>query len=410
MRSAAVKMTLSAFFLILTTMPAFSQVFEYKHIQGAQYRILSVVDEAVYINNALSHRAEILNRISVDVINVNSGGSALHSVVFQVSERIIYDSLQSENSAAASFQWSSEYKSEFERSKLGILTIAPEYFMPVVRNVPTFPGRNLSVGDRWYSEGHEVHDFRESFGIPEPYYIPFNAFYEYLGEREWKGVKYPSFSITYNIESRPQAVRGNLYPIRISGTFNQLVYWDLEAGHEKAYTEEFRLTFTMSNGVRIEFRGTAQAEYIDAETMDRDQMVTDIIEEIDKLDIPNVQVTATDEGISISLENIQFQADTDIMLPGELEKLEVIADILRRYPDRDIIVAGHTALAGTAQERMQLSTDRARSVADFLLSRNVRTPDRVVIRGYGGEQPIADNDTAEGMARNRRVEIILLEN
>jgi len=59
---------------------------------------------------------------------------------------------------------------------------------------------------------------------------------------------------------------------------------------------------------------------------------------------------------------------------------------------------------------MRLSQDRARTVADFLLSRNVRAPDRIVIRGYGAERPIADNRTPEGQQRNRRVEITLLEN
>jgi outer membrane protein OmpA-like peptidoglycan-associated protein len=59
---------------------------------------------------------------------------------------------------------------------------------------------------------------------------------------------------------------------------------------------------------------------------------------------------------------------------------------------------------------MQLSLDRATAVGEYLLSRNVRTADRMVIRGYGAERPIADNSTEEGMRRNRRVEIILLEN
>jgi outer membrane protein OmpA-like peptidoglycan-associated protein len=93
-----------------------------------------------------------------------------------------------------------------------------------------------------------------------------------------------------------------------------------------------------------------------------------------------------------------------------MQKLDRIAEILMNYPNRDILVGGHTALAGTAAGRLQLSVERAASVAEYFLSRNVRTPDRVVIRGYGAEQPIADNRTPEGMARNRRVEITILEN
>jgi outer membrane protein OmpA-like peptidoglycan-associated protein len=59
---------------------------------------------------------------------------------------------------------------------------------------------------------------------------------------------------------------------------------------------------------------------------------------------------------------------------------------------------------------MNLSIERAAAVADYLLSKNVRSADRVVIRGYGAEKPIADNSTQEGMSKNRRVEITILEN
>jgi outer membrane protein OmpA-like peptidoglycan-associated protein len=74
------------------------------------------------------------------------------------------------------------------------------------------------------------------------------------------------------------------------------------------------------------------------------------------------------------------------------------------------MVSGHTALAGTREGRMKLSVERANTVTDYLLSQNVRSADRVVIRGFGAERPISDNLTEEGMRRNRRVEITILEN
>jgi len=400
------------FFICFSLLPikAAGEVFEFKHIPGARYRILSVVDEAVLVNGILSHRAEILNRIAIEVTDVVDG-IGHHKAVFQTSERLIYDfHLPTTQDAVTGFQWSREYESEFERDRFGKLTIEPQYFMPVVRNVPVFPDRSLSVGDRWFEQAHEVHDFRDAFGINEPYRIPFNAFYEYVGEREWKEVSYPAFSVNYNVESRPSPVQGRLYPVRISGTFNQLVYWDHSLGKEAAYEETFRVTFHMSDGNRIEFRGTAYAEIVEAEYMDREQMIADIIEEINRLEIPDIYVTVVDEGISISMENIQFYPDSDRMLPGEQEKLDIIAGILLRYPDRDIQVSGHAALAGSREYLMRLSQDRARAVADYFLSQNVRTADRIVIRGYGAERPIADNSTEEGMRRNRRVEITLLEN
>jgi len=147
---------------------------------------------------------------------------------------------------------------------------------------------------------------------------------------------------------------------------------------------------------------------IEAPPMDREEMFRDIAEEI--ADIPDATVRITDEGIVISLENIQFAPDSAILQPSEWYKLDIIAEILMRFPDRDILVGGHTALAGTAASRLRLSQERAATVADYLIRNNVRSPDRVIIRGFGADQPIADNRTPEGMARNRRVEITILEN
>ncbi len=399
-------------FLLISVFNPFSvqcEIFEYKHIQGARYRILSVVDEAVFINGILSHRAEILNRIAVEVTGVKEGKGE-HKAVFQTSERLVYSS-GGKAQAESGFAWTREYESVFERDKLGYLTIDPKYYMPVVRNVPVFPDRELNVMDKWRAEGYEIHDFRDSFEIQEPYKIPFTANYAYVGQREWKGKSYPAFSISYKIASRPPAVRGRIYPVRIMGDFDQIVYWDHSLGQEIAYEESFRITFEMSDKRKIEYRGTAQAEFIESEEMNKEKLVEEIEKEIDRLKIQDVVVRAVDGGISLTIENIQFYADSAKMLPGEQQKLDRIAAILKRYPDRDIVISGHTALArGTREEHLELSQDRAGAVADYFLANKVRTADRMVIRGYGADKPIADNKTEEGMRKNRRVEITILEN
>jgi len=399
---------ISLFLFIFNVSSMNAEVFEFKHIEGAQYRILSVVDQAVFINGELSHRAETLNRIAVDVTEVKDG-KGLHKATFQSSERLLYDALN-RVPAASGFSWQREYESVFERDKLGRLTIESKYYMPVVRNVPVFPGLDLKPGDTWRAEAYEVHDFRDGFGIEEPYKIPFVAHYEFLGEREWKDVLYPAFSVVYHIASRPPAVRGRIYPTRISGTFTQLVFWDRANGMEKAYKEEFRLTMELSNRMTMEFRGTAEAEFVESESMNKEQLITEITEEIKRLEIPEVNVRAVEEGISLSLEDIRFYADSDRLLPGEQQKLDRIAEILKRYPERDIIVSGHAARWGESEYLLNLSHSRARAVAKYFLDTDVRTADRMVIRGYGAERPIADNSTEDGMRKNRRVEITILEN
>ena len=388
------------------------ELFYYRHRAGDRYRIISTVHQDVFIDRRLSYRAEILNRISVEVVS-EENGVGRHRATVQTSERAAAATgmaFGAPTTAVRSFQFSREYDSEFYRDSRGVMTVGSRYFMPVVRNVPVFPDRELFPGDRWSHEGYAVHDFRENFGIPDPYRIPFVAYYEFLGEREWRGRYLPAFSVTYRVRSDPPPVRGRVWPRRITGGSDQIVFWDTALGQPVAYREEFRYVFELSNGRVFEFRGWAEAEIIESEYMDRERMAREIADDIDRLGIQDVFVRVVDEGITITMEDIQFHADTAIMLPGEREKIDRIAEILLRFPDRDILVGGHTALAGTPEGRLRLSTERAGVVADYLIEMNVRTPDRIVVRGYGASRPLADNETAEGMRRNRRVEITILEN
>ncbi|MDR0558254.1 MAG: OmpA family protein [Treponema sp.] len=405
------KLYLLPVFLCLLSPEIHAETFAYKQKAGDKYRILSTVLEDVYINRTFSHRAEIVNRIAVETTSF-SDGRAHNKAVFQTGERAVLMGRPLENGASAhgGYQWQKDYVSEFERDERGRLVIDKRYFMPVVRDVPVFPDRDLAVGDTWAVDGHETHDFRDSFGIAGPYRIPFTAHYTYLGEKEWKGGQYPAFSVSYRIFLDPEAVGGALYPVRIMGASDQTVYWNREKGREVAYTEHFRMIFELSNGNVIEFRGTAEAELVEAQEMDKERIAAQISRDIEEMDIEGAQVTIVDDGIAITLENIQFQPDSADLLDSEQAKLDKIGAILKKYQDRDILIAGHTAYSGSQSSMVKLSEERAGIVADYLINGGIRTPDRVVTRGYGGTRPIADNSNEAGRIRNRRVEITLLEN
>jgi outer membrane protein OmpA-like peptidoglycan-associated protein len=378
--------------------PLRGETFFYSHQPGDKYRVLSTVWEDVYLDRRLSHSAEILNRVAVRV------DGDQHSGVFLTAERSL--------GAAGErhFSWTREYESQFSRDRFGRMTIEDRYFMPVVRDVPVFPDRDLRPGDTWSAEGHEVHDFRDSFGIAEPYRIPFTAAYTFLGDRSWRGKRLPAFSVSYRIASEPGAAPGRVWPRRILGASDQTVYWDFELGQARGYEENFRMVFELSDGRTVEYRGRAEAEIVEAETMDKDRMAREIAGDLQRLGVAEVSVQAVDEGIRINLGDIQFEADSALLRPEEREKLDVIAGILGRYGDRDILVGGHTALAGTEAGRQRLSRERAGAVADYLIGKAVREPGRILARGYGAERPLEDNNREEGRRRNRRVEITILEN
>jgi len=391
--------------LILYCSPAFSMEFIYKYKTGDKYRVVSKVTMDIFVDRKLSYRAEIVNRIAMEIISV-SGDSSRQSALFQSAETTV--PVGGANAAASTFTWAKDYDAEFEQDRLGRMTIDGQYYMPNVRDVPAFPGRDLEVGETWTADGTEVHDFRDSYGIEKPYTIPFTALYTYLGLRMWKDAEYPAFTVSYRVFLEPAAVPGKVYPRRIQSSSDQTVYWDTDRGQAAAYEEFFRTILDLSDGQTWEYRGRAEAEVVEAPPMDKEDLAKSIAEEI--AEIPDATVRVSDEGIVISLENIQFAADSAVLRQSEFSKLDAIAEILIKYPDRDILVGGHTALAGTAAGRLQLSKERAAAVAEYLIRKKVRTADRVVIRGYGADRPIADNRTQEGMARNRRVEIVILEN
>lgn len=399
------KLALLGLLVLVSTSAAVlgAERFTFRYSRDDKYRYLSTVDEYVYVNRRLVNRVEIVNRIAFSVAEVK-GGSGLLRGSFRTSERPW--------GSTDSYLLTTDYDAEYWRSDRGVYTIADSYYMPVVRNVPVFPDRDLSPGDTWAAPGEERHDFRRAYGIEEPFRIPFTANYTYLGKRDFEGRNLPAFKVQYSIFHRPPPPRSwtSSYPVQVMGSSDQLVYWNPESGQPEYYTENFKIVIELANGVTQEFTGTAEARLIEATLMDRERVEDSVRKEVKRLGIEDATVSRDALGVTISLEDVRFQADSAVLMESEKRKLDKIAEIIKSYPDRDLQITGHTALAGTESARQRLSEERAKAVGDYLASIGLRTPERMVIRGLGATKPVADNATEAGMARNRRVEITILEN
>lgn len=378
------------------------ELFQFRYREGEQYRILSQVDQIVSVNGMYSHRADILNRISVSVKEV-SEGRGFHSVLYQHSSE--------RSTSTGVYEYGEDYSSDYWRDARGRYDISPEEIVPVVIDVPVFPGEPLSVGDTWVHEGEEIHDLFPQFGDAGIVTFPIPVTYEYLGERTYEDAEYPAFSIEYNVFYRPEArPDAPLYATLITGMSDQVMYWDRDFGRPHAYEEDYYFMFQFSDGRSMTFEGSAEAEVVESTPLDRDKVADQIQKDLEELDVPDTDVRADDRGVTITLQNIQFPPDSAFLRDSEKDKLDRIGDILRQYPERDILITGHTALAGTSEGRQQLSEQRAAAVGQYLLETGVRDPSRLLYRGVGAREPIADNATEAGMRRNRRVEITILEN
>jgi outer membrane protein OmpA-like peptidoglycan-associated protein len=108
----------------------------------------------------------------------------------------------------------------------------------------------------------------------------------------------------------------------------------------------------------------------------------------------------------IALHSILFDFDKDTIKPESRPTLAEIAALLQSNPDLRLKIVGHTDNRGTAQYNLDLSRRRAANVAATLSRDFAIAPERLSAEGAGLSQPIASNDTEEGRARNRRVELV----
>ena len=392
--------------------------FEFKFKEGDKSRILSHVNEDVYVNHRFNRHSVILDRISMEVTAASEDGSGTVEGTFMTSAHAV-----TRRGGPSTFVWGEEYESRFNRSKLGVYDISDRYFMPTVRDVPVFPDREISPGERWTAKGHEAHDLRRQFALETPYKVPFEAEYTYLGTvtahpkadaaGEEVTKKLHVINVKYNMYMKtptPSGVVAYLdYPTEMMGYSDELIYWDNETGAIDHYTENFRILMESSYGNLYEFRGTADAEVTSFERVATEEQIADVEEQIKNLGIDDITVKKTDKGLTISIENIQFGGESAVLLNSEKIKLRKIADILKGYPDNDILVSGHTAHYPGGADPQLLSEERAAAVADYLVQLGVKDKFHVFTQGFGDKQPIDTNATAEGRAKNRRVEITIMD-
>jgi outer membrane protein OmpA-like peptidoglycan-associated protein len=120
-----------------------------------------------------------------------------------------------------------------------------------------------------------------------------------------------------------------------------------------------------------------------------------------------VSVTRYEDTIVLNMPgNVTFATDSADVTADFYPVLDSVAIVVNKFEKTYVDVIGHTDSTGRAEYNQGLSERRASSVAAYLRSREV-IPARIVVTGMGQNAPVASNDTPEGRALNRRVEIVL---
>jgi len=134
----------------------------------------------------------------------------------------------------------------------------------------------------------------------------------------------------------------------------------------------------------------------------------DLDERIKAGGLSNVDVRATDRGVTITAGAVNFPPESAEIIPETAKRLDAIADLLKDYANKELLIEGHTADVGDKSAQVSLSVKRAQSVADYFVGKGAAKRDQMIIEGKGSDVPVGSNDSEEGRAKNRRVEITLL--
>jgi outer membrane protein OmpA-like peptidoglycan-associated protein len=128
--------------------------------------------------------------------------------------------------------------------------------------------------------------------------------------------------------------------------------------------------------------------------------------EVLRQELAELQAMKTERGIVLTLGDVLFATAKTELLPGAMATIEKLASFLAEYPDKTLLVEGHTDNVGSDAYNQDLSERRAISVRNALIQAGVEGS-RIDTIGLGESRPITDNSTSAGRLKNRRVEIVI---
>ncbi len=121
-----------------------------------------------------------------------------------------------------------------------------------------------------------------------------------------------------------------------------------------------------------------------------------------------MELRETDRGVVVTLGDVLFEVGETRLQTMAIDNLDDVVELLQSEPDKRIRIEGHTDSSGPAAVNQRISLARAEAVRDELVALGIAS-ERIEAIGMGEDFPIASNDNADGRSRNRRVDVILLD-
>lgn len=365
---------------------------------GERIESVKTADVEYYENGLLKKTYKERNIVDLTVIAIAPKGGYRVSGVFKIFR--LYDG----NSV---FHLEEEYSSYFIIHTNGKFEVPYNYFMPNVRHIPTFPDKEISLTHSWNSEAMEIVKVNNAPNLA----MALSADYLFANI-EINENNDPLAVIQYHIMTDKDLLQAGLsrngYPERIYGFNYGTFLWDMNKNIPVSQTERYQILFGYGKNLSylsLQYKMNIISTYKIYSTITEEENEINRKKLEDNLN-DDVVVDTVPEGLVIRLGEILFDTDSYTLKEDAKDTVDNIINAIKQtYPDREIIVEGHTDNTGEANYNQALSEKRAKTVADYILPKLEH--DKLSYRGFGDKEPIASNDNPDGRQKNRRVDIII---
>lgn len=365
---------------------------------GERIESVKTADVEYYENGLLKKTYKERNIVDLTVIAIAPKGGYRVSGIFKIFR--LYDG----NSV---FHLEEEYSSDFIIHTNGKFEVPYNYFMPNVRHIPTFPDKEIPLTHSWNSEAMEIVKVNNAPDLA----MALSADYLFANI-ETNENNDPLAVIQYHIMTDKDLLQAGLsingYPERIYGFNYGTFLWDMNKNIPVSQTERYQILFGYGKNLSylsLQYKMNIISTYKIYNTLTEEENELNRKKLEDNLN-DDVVVDTVPEGLVIRLGEILFDTDSYTLREDAKSTVDSIINAIKEtYPDREIIVEGHTDNTGEANYNQALSEKRAKTVADYILPK--LDHDKLSYRGFGDKEPIASNDNPNGRQKNRRVDIII---
>ena len=365
---------------------------------GERIESVKTADVEYYENGLLKKTYKERNIVDLTVIAIAPKGGYRVSGIFKIFR--LYDG----NSV---FHLEEEYSSDFIIHTNGKFEVPYNYFMPNVRHIPTFPNKEIPLTYSWNSESMEIIKVNNAPNLN----MALSADYLFANV-ETNENNEPLAVIQYHIMTDKDLLQAGLsrngYPERIYGFNYGSFLWDMNKNIPVSQSERYQILFGYGKNLSylsLQYKMNIISTYKIYNTLTEEENELNRKKLEDNLN-DDVVVDTVPEGLVIRLGEILFDTDSYTLREDAKSTVDSIINAIKEtYPDREIIVEGHTDNTGEANYNQALSEKRAKTVADYILPK--LDHDKLSYRGFGDKEPIASNDNPNGRQKNRRVDIII---